>query len=580
MKIRSLLSVILALLISLCAVSCTPMKPQNDVTSEPTITVTEAVDTLPPEDPSRIITLFDGDGWTYTAVTASACTDIEKEFLTSLQDELSSLVKLPLPTSTDKSQDANELPELIIGCTSHPAMKALYSTLGYGDACIRVLGNKILIAAYTSAGYTEILDHLFKAIRNGRGNGRIEITVSELETRIAADPYLNRIPKADVSAAPSISDCGINQTLLLYKNTSVEVYERYVSALDNKELIVSSEITGNRFSTFTSGTDTINVSFSKSESALRIIYTVNSRPTELFTASEAKKICEPLLIMRGMGWQVEGADPKTNGLCILIRLSDGRFIIIDGGWDRQRDADDLYRLLSENTPNGMKVTVAAWIITHAHEDHHSTFAFDFPDTYRNFVTVENVIFNPPMGGIYVGSNPSGHTKNEKEVLTAIGKLDARLVRAHVGDKYYIGDAVVDVLYTADLIYPEQFEYYNTSSLMLSIEIAGQRIMITGDGSNAAFDRMADMFGSSLKCNIVQLAHHGYGTRVSANESTSIVRGYTYMSPSVILWPASTSGYQSGLKNTYNIALIRLPTVKKIIVAGEDDHIVTLPVSTQ
>lgn len=575
-KKRSLIAIILAVILILSSCAPSIQTPEDTDTENSTLQPPEASDTLPPpEDPDRRITLFDGKGWSYGTTTASACTDFEKSFLTSLQKELSTLINDPLPSATDKEQKGDEVPEIIIGYTAHPIMRSLYANLAYGDACVKVVGNKILVASYTPEGFNMLLYHFFKIVRNGRSNGRVETTVSELETLIAADPYLNRIPKAEVDALPSISDCGINQTLLLYKGVGVDAYESYVASIDGSPVQSASE-RGSHFATYVWGNDTVNVSFTKSDGALRIIYTVNCSPTELFSKQETNKICEPMLIMRGMGWDVKGAEPKTNGLCIIIRLSDGRFIIVDGGWDRQRDADDLYKLLSEHTPKEMKTTVAAWIVTHAHEDHHSTFAFDFPDSYRDKVKVENVIFNPPMGGIYIGSNPSGHSKNEKDVISAIGKFGAKLIRAHVGDKYYVGDAEIDVLYTVDLVYPEAFEYYNTSSLMLSIRIAGQRIMITGDGSNVAFDKMADIFGQSLKCDIVQVAHHGYGTGVSAKESTGIVRGYGFMAPSLVLWPASSSGYQNGLKYTYNTSLIRLPTVKKIIVAGETNHIIELP----
>jgi hypothetical protein len=91
---------------------------------------------------------------------------------------------------------------------------------------------------------------------------------------------------------------------------------------------------------------------------------------------------------------------------------------------------------------------------------------------------------------------------------------------------------------------------------------------------------ADIFGNELKCDIVQVAHHGYGTGVDANKSTNIIRGYTFMSPSLLLWPSSDSGYQSGIQSAYNIALVRLPTVKKILVAGDYDHVVSLPYKSQ
>ena len=115
-----------------------------------------------------------------------------------------------------------------------------------------------------------------------------------------------------------------------------------------------------------------------------------------------------------------------------------------------------------------------------------------------------------------------------------------------------------------------------SSIIFSLKIAGQRMIITGDGANTSFDKMVNMYGSSLKADIVQVAHHGYGTGVSANASTGVMQGYTYMSPSLVLWPISESGFASVENAVYNVTIKTLPSVKKIIGAEGSDHVVMLP----
>lgn len=230
-------------------------------------------------------------------------------------------------------------------------------------------------------------------------------------------------------------------------------------------------------------------------------------------------------------------------------------------------------LASLITLSACKPTVAAWLVTHAHGDHSQAVAAQLSKKYAKAVRVEQIVFCQPSYTMFASEAVRG---NYNAIYKAADAFSAQLIRPHTGDRYYIVDAVVDVLFTPELLCPAPFTNFNTSSTVFSITLAGQRIMITGDATNEVFSVLVGAYGKSLKCDIVQVAHHGFGTGVSAKESTGIVRGYGYMSPTLVLWPASSSGYQDGLKYTYNTSLIRLPTVKKIIVAGERDHTIDLP----
>lgn len=54
----------------------------------------------------------------------------------------------------------------------------------------------------------------------------------------------------------------------------------------------------------------------------------------------------------------------------VIRLADGTFIVVDGGYATNREADGLYELLMANTADGKQPVISAWFITHLHYDHY------------------------------------------------------------------------------------------------------------------------------------------------------------------------------------------------------------------
>ena len=579
MKARSFLSIFLVLLLLLCQISCAPQRQEDEATDPPSLTTdTETLPETSGKEAEREVTLYSDGKWQYRTVTRAVRNTGEKDFSFGLTKVLSGLTGSAPHSANDTALKGEDVCEIIIGYTAHPQMQSLYAGLLYGQAAVRVIGNKIYVAAYTQEGFAALLTHVEALIKSGYSGGTLSLKIGELEALINVNEDLNALPTSADAEFIDCYDCGLGQTMLVLSGGSIVDFDNYVKKFDAGSCVSTVYESGNAFATIDFGNDLINISFAKNDKRLRIIRNKDTEPTSLFSApTETKRICEPLIIMHGLGWE-KGMD---NGLCIIIRLSDGRFIVVDGGFNRQRDADDLYKLLKDNTPEGMDPTVAAWFITHGHGDHHGTFATLFCARYKASVKVENVMFNPPENKLFVGtvSNPTSSAINARiTTLNAIKAFKAHHVRSHIGDRYYIGDAVVDVLYSIDYQYPTTFDYYNTSSLIFSVKIAGQRIMITGDASNESFKRAVEMYGSDLKCDIVQVTHHGYTTGVSESAATSVIQGYRYMSPALVLWPISADGYAVVCNYTYNVVLSSLPSVKKIIVAKADDHVIPLPFS--
>ena len=574
-RLLSLALVIIMMLSTLSSlVACDPADG-GEVTTPAGTTVEDG-----PADADRTITLFENGQWTFQVVRHSKLTTVEESasinFRTTIGKVVDGNPKLTFARDNLKegeTYDKDSL-EIYYGNTLHPEMKEFIPTVGLGEAAVKVVGNKILIYSNSYDGYDRVSAMFARVFAENYKDGKIVVKVSDIEDTLVINSTLNEIPSPDGVALTYSENCEYNQSILIFEDATPDVYKNYVKKFTEFTEIQSVESAGNYFKTYKKGADLFNVSYSKGDDNLRVIVNRNTAPTKYFEKpASVEQKATPMILMHGLA--DSGDEDYQNGLCMLIRLSDGRFIVIDGGFNRQSDADKLYSLLKKHTPSGMKPTVAAWIITHAHGDHHATFASKFVYSYKTVVDIQSLIFNPPSAGI--NRNPDSEGSGYKNVVSvAQGIQGCEWIRAHVGDKYYVGDAVIDVIYSVDQMYPTTFTYYNTCSLILSIEIAGQRFMMTGDAANVSFQKAVKMFGDTLKCDIVQVAHHGYGTGVSDEAATSIIQAYKYMSPSLVLWPIGNGGYNSVKNRVYNQTLANLPSVKKIIVARNADHIVDLP----
>ena len=84
---------------------------------------------------------------------------------------------------------------------------------------------------------------------------------------------------------------------------------------------------------------------------------------------KAAPLCTPLLTQgRPMYYAYDC------GMVYIIRLTDGRFIIIDGGMCEYEEKEHFLELLEQQKVTEGKPVIAAWFITHPHDDHFNMFA--------------------------------------------------------------------------------------------------------------------------------------------------------------------------------------------------------------
>lgn len=280
--------------------------------------------------------------------------------------------------------------------------------------------------------------------------------------------------------------------------------------------------------------------------------------------------------------------PAYYGLCDVVRLSDGRMIVIDIGDAQEESADNLYNRLKAESPYE-KPVIAAWIFTHAHCDHYFGF-FPFMDKYGDEVTIEKFFFTFPdaddkehypaltdfRNAINKWMKTEGVLVDEvlKMFIRRVKDMGTDVYMPHTGQSYQIGDASFTFLSAPDSTI-HRSTGINQACLMFMMELAGQKIFFTADGSFGDA-RLPDRYGNELKADIMQVPHHGFG----CGDNDEQIRGFRLVAPRTCLLPTefdiaytSFTTYHPGT----NYLMTRLNMDE--LLTGEKDHVLPLPYSS-
>lgn len=207
--------------------------------------------------------------------------------------------------------------------------------------------------------------------------------------------------------------------------------------------------------------------------------------------------------------QLTQIDLEDFGLSYVLRLDDGRFIVFDGGWQFEPDADSLMRTLE--TQSEGRPQIAAWIMTHPHLDHYRCFLI-FHEKYRDRVDIERFIYNFPdvndtdrMPCLMDYAEIEHIQRFEKYVA----ETGAKIYKAHTGQVYEIGNARMEILSSPDDTFFAPVKDFNPFSLIIKMQIEGQTILW---GTDAHFNvaKLGERYGDYLKSDILQVPHHGFG----------------------------------------------------------------------
>ncbi len=266
--------------------------------------------------------------------------------------------------------------------------------------------------------------------------------------------------------------------------------------------------------------------------ALTLVLLVTAlTPFGVGAAGEA--VCTPAL------WQLDVDNTVDDGgMSYVIRLSDGTFVVIDGGYPTEAEAKNLYSVLYANNVLSGKPVIAAWFITHLHPDHYGALQ-EFTDLYLNDVTVNGFYYNFPtqqIGDI----GPTNATSVENTMKKWTGAT--RHSDLKKGDSLTLAGATVDVLCTWEdvVALDSTVSDGNETSTVLRFNIEGQKLLFLADGEALVSQVLLNGYQSSeLKSDIVQMAHHGF-------DDGATDELYEAVDADTLLWPMDITRYKDGV----------------------------------
>lgn len=565
----------LALLIALL-LAALMLSACNDSAPDSTDTTLSADTTVPETDPlpTDIELIKDGVA-NYTIVRADKADSRTVKAASLLMESFGQYTGVRPQLSTDWIRKGEEhdpsTREILIGITNYKESAQALEGVQYGDYVIKEIGNKLVINAWSPLALDSAITELVKEMMNSASEGNFSLSPDALKTGTTIRS-LNALPVYADGGPDTIYRLDDNDYLLLFEEATPDSYDTYCRALSESgfSLYTQNDVTDNRFSTFTNEDSILNIGYYAYEKAIRLVVEPRTVLPKLETENTYTATQAPEFVFFGL---YVGPD-YGGGQSMLWQLADGSYIVVDGGYNLADHATQLYLHMRKNAPDPNNITIAAWILTHAHGDHHGAF-LQFCKLYTNRVKIEMFVGNFPSGeirkagGITDGMSASKITSYMTENFPGVPLLKAR-----VGQKLHIRDAEVEILYTHDSFAPRELTYLNTASLIFAMNIGGQRFLITGDASQDACLITHSMYGDSLKSDYVQIAHHGAG--VGSSSIFGLTSLYSSAQAPVVLWPASDRAYNSYSGNAHNAHALKLDSTKEIIVAGSRVFRVVLP----
>lgn len=308
------------------------------------------------------------------------------------------------------------------------------------------------------------------------------------------------------------------------------------------------EISRVRFAAYGDGTQTVYLTVAEAE--VRLVW----EPGQTLPAADSgPSVTTPLLTQLHLRYFAYDC-----GMGYVIRLWDGRFVLIDGSMAEAGEAEHLLELLERQNVLPGVPRVAAWFITHAHDDHYQLFT-DVMTRFPHRLKVERLLRNFPLPG------KSGRFSSTCPAFLAAEESVPGMaqIMPHTGQRYEFGGVRFDILYTSDDLCPEFNGNLNETSLVMRMETAGRRVLWLADASALACGILCRRYDrETLGCDLLQVGHHGYW-----GSSPMLDR---LADPEALLWPVPESRLEEARRMDCNAFLVTSPRIRRTYAAGVEE----------
>ena len=319
--------------------------------------------------------------------------------------------------------------------------------------------------------------------------------------------------------------------MMLITNTDLTEFEAYVELLKTNGYTVEQRETleGNVYVTLKNGENVVHTYFTANNSTARVILDKDTdAPSEVKVETPQTTTVTPTFFQYGLAhegmnypWSGIGYDMEGDvGMLYVGLCADNSVIIIDGGTNYQM-AGELGKQLNDflheitNTPEGEKVTISCWFLSHLHSDHFRGFK-TFIMEYYNEYELKSICTNIPFSFTEVQKY---YLDDLREFSTFLNEKypGCKEVKIHTGQKLEFAGITMQALHThEDLVNATtgisnySGSSMNNTSTVIKLTVNGMSVIILGDAYPSIENGMLSVYtAETLKCDVVQIAHHAY-----------------------------------------------------------------------
>lgn len=474
----------------------------------------------------------------------------------NIKGRIESRTKLNV-TMSDDFETYSETDKLIVvgnvNAEKFPELETLKADVAFGECAIKVTENRIWLLGHMGETISDAAGLLVKLISdcsevsNGVCTVAIPNDLSEFD-----DSYLSDYPEFSAGSFKEGLVLTDNELQLIYNSVTTADYEAYLNTLKADGYVSAREehtIGNNRFMTLVA----------ENRGQVHVAFYPNTKGTgelHLFLASwgefvtlpndvydSATKVTETTFHVMSLDYNT-GAyavnKPITDGsgMSYVMTLEDGRFLIFDGGYTAN-DAENLWTYLQAvNRRADGKVTIAAWFVSHPHNDHFEA-CEKFVRAHYKDVVLQSFVVNAPTAERYGASNWSQKT------LPGLAALcGADILKPHTGQVLKYCNTEIEIILTHENLMASAVQGdTNNTSTVVRIWEKGRSILLTGDASAASSSKMTSLYNTALKSDIFQVNHHGY----SGGNSVF----YSKVAPTYALYATSQDSFDGRIQGQGN-----------------------------
>lgn len=321
-------------------------------------------------------------------------------------------------------------------------------------------------------------------------------------------------PQSESATLSQVISCGEGNRMATFEGFTEKDLSDYLQCLTASgfSMISETEMNGNRFSIYRKNTCQVVLYWYPGKALFKVICGPAGYLPE-FARPAVDPVCTPEVTQLGRIAAGESYPNGAPGMSYVIRLSDGRFIVIDGG-PRDREGKDEEALMDflnrEKPPAQERPVIALWIITHAHSDH-TRLAAGFLKDHHAEVTVQTLAFQfPDFEAVTMKEDAAALQTIAMQFKAAAEAYlpGANRLILHTGMVFWVGDAKIEVLFTPENHAPAVFPTGNHTSIAFCMQLGGKRMVFLGDSERSNCRFMAEAYGTYLKSDILQVTHHG------------------------------------------------------------------------